>query len=88
METKDGKIRLLEERIRAFEEDRYCSDGCVEYQLDKINLYKQYFAQIKEFAILVKSSLIARGAKCPNLIKQLDFILNICEAACDGTRWI
>ena len=88
MTVEDSKLRVLQERIKAFEEDRYCPDGCVEYQLDKINLYKQYFAQIKEFAILVKSSLLARGTNCPTLIKQLDFVVNICDAACDGTRWI
>ena len=77
------------ERLKEFEEDRYCPNGCIEYQLDKIEMYKQYFGEIKESVTLLMSSLeFNPKAKETQHYKELQKIQLICKTAVDGSKWI
>ena len=91
METLNPKkeIAELKERIKLFEEDRYCPNGCVEYQLDKIARYKEYFGEINESINLILSALqINPKTKNSRIYKELEKIKLICLAAVNGSKWI
>lgn len=89
METINKELEELRHRIKEFEEDRYCPNGCVEYQLDKLEMYKQYFSEISDSVTLITSLLQMN----PNFEKsttyaELDKIQKICMTAADGSKWI
>ena len=76
-------------RLKEFEDDRYCPNGCVEYQLDKIEIYKDYFGEINESAVLMKSIMELNPVlKDSQMYKELEKIQLICATAVDGSKWI
>lgn len=85
----DKLIQELRERVKAFEEDRYCPDGCIEYQLEKIELYKQYFGEINESITLLLSMLDLRPElKDTQFHRELEKMQLICLTAVDGSKWL
>ena len=55
LEEAIKKMHACEKRVQEFEEDRFCQGGCVVYQLDKINRFKEYFKDIKDGLIQIKA---------------------------------
>lgn len=76
-------------RLKEYEEDRYCPTGCIEYQLDKIEMYKQYFSEINESVLLIKSVMELNPLmRKTQYYKELEKIQLICKTAVDGSKWI
>lgn len=91
-QTKNLNLNLidtkeLQRKLKAFEEDRYCPNGCVEYQLDKINRYKEYFGEIKEGLIILKS-LYTDTEKHGAKLDSINYMIEICSAALNGSKWV
>lgn len=85
----DKDLEQLKSRLKEFEEDRYCPNGCIEYQLDKIELYKQYFGEISESATLISCVLQMNPEfKDSTISRELDKVQRICSTAVDGSKWI
>ena len=78
----------LQKRLKAFEEDRYCPNGCVEYQLDKINMYKEYFGEIREHLIMFKSMYLMDVDKNGAKLDSINYMIEICNTALNGSRWV
>lgn len=79
-------IQQLQHKVKQYQEDRFCQGGCCVYQYDKINKYKEYFSNIKENAIQIKSFLYALD-KDSITIQLIQTIQDICDCALDGTKW-
>lgn len=49
LEEKEQENNKLKEKIKAYQEDRFCQGGCVVYQYDKIHKLKQALNEIEEY---------------------------------------
>ena len=85
--SKDDIIKNLEEQLNAFKDDRYCPHGCVEYQLDKISRFKEYFGEIREGLIVLKS-IYPNETKNKVKLESIQYMIEICNAALNGSRWV
>lgn len=85
--NKDAIIKNLEEQLNAYKDDRYCPHGCVEYQLDKISRFKEYFGEIREGLIILKS-MYPNELRNKVKLESIQYMIEICNAALNGSKWV
>lgn len=88
LEESITKMRTWEKRVQEFEEDRYCQGGCVVYQLDKLNAFKEYFKDIRDGIVLVKAYCTVNDKFQSSVIfETLDRLHDQCTKALNGKLW-
>ena len=88
LEEAIKKVHLMEKRVNDFEEDRFCQGGCVVYQLDKLNTFKEYFKDIRDGIVLVKAYCTVNDKFQSSVIfETLDRLHDQCTKALNGKQW-
>ena len=89
LEESIKKMHLCERRVQEYEEDRYCQDSsCMVYQLDKLKRFKDYFKDIRDGIIMVKSYCTCVDRFQNSVIfETLDRLHDQCDKALDGKLW-
>lgn len=88
LEEAIKKVHKMEQRVQEFEEDRYCQGGCVVYQLDKLKKFKDYFKDIRDGIVMMKSyCTVVDKFQNSVIFETLDRLYDECTHALEGKEW-
>lgn len=88
LEEAIKKMHTFEKRVQDFEEDRFCQGGCVVYQFDKLNAFKDYFKDIRDGLVLLKACCTVNDKFQTSVIfETIDRLHDQCTKALNGKEW-